>query len=153
MYQYDGGGTFRGYLGCIFGGLLIGFLLGFIISLGIGKFADTEYKVDTNKTIYLESMNDNNNVGGSFMLGFGSIDNTMYYTYYRKSGVYYEFGKVDANKSRIKYTTGTPRIEVYYRDITPQSRLVNWGVVSFREKYVIYVPDGSIKTLYEFDLN
>jgi len=64
-------------------GAMGGFFIGLILSLIILTFLPYELR---NVEVPIVSLMDKSGINGSFILGFGNIGNTEYYTYYKKVG-------------------------------------------------------------------
>lgn len=143
-------------------GAFIGLLLGFMISLFLSV------KLETNKyTYYLETLQDNNDISGSFFLGCGSVDGTMKYTYYYKvDSNSYKMNELynNSNNITIKYINNIddnnkPRIEYYRQEKIKPNKILDINNFSLNininrdpDYYVIYVPKGTIKNnTYKLD--
>ena len=140
------------FLGNLLFSLVVAAVVGLLMMLFVGLFLPKEYIIDKSKTIYLESIKDNSSINGDFLLGSGTISNEMYYVFYKKVDDYYSFDKIKAEDAIIKYTASKPRIVVKKRVLKNKKKNYLWGGVVHREKYVIYVPEGSINNSYKFNL-
>lgn len=133
------------------GGSILGFFIGILVwclLMGIvGVFKSGEY----NKIVKHEliSLGDGNSVGGQFVLGCGSIDNKMVYTYYRK----------EVNGDGIIRRSITASMTKIYEIDSLQSPYLEVHIISGGEfdddwfptcinmgnqKYKIFIPKGSI---------
>lgn len=135
-------------LGALFGGI-IGFAIGIIIALAIPSKMETV--IDT---YYLEALQDNNNVSGSFFLGSGSINGEIKYVFYYETDGGYRMEQLSYDKTLIKYTNETPKVEFYRQEQT--DAFINKFSVRVRgcgcdSKNIIYVPKGTIKQNYNLD--
>lgn len=81
-----------------------------------------------------------------------SSASSMEYTFYVKNNDYFEMERLDYSCVKIKYTKGKPKIEKYEK-ITTNAPVNNWAMdgPSYDEYYIIYVPDGTIKTELQLD--
>ena len=126
----------------IIGGI-IGGIIGFAIALAIPPV----YVVE--KTTHnLEALQDNSAVSGSFFLGSGNINGDIIYTYYYENNDSFKLNQVEAKDAKIKYTEGTPKVEVL--------KYVNKNQFALRKdyfEYIFYVPKNSIKQSYSLDAN
>lgn len=128
-------------------GLLFGVLLGIIIAILLPT------KTETSKITYkIEALQDNNSVSGSFFLGSGNIKGDMKYVFYYEDNGYYKLKQIRCNNASIKYSDETPKVEKY--DIVPvkDAFINNFSIyICTVSKYIIYVPNGSIKQNYTLD--
>jgi ABC-type transport system involved in multi-copper enzyme maturation permease subunit len=133
-------------------GWILGIIFGAVIAMVIGgighKITPEKITERLNSTTYLEVLQDNGGVHGSFFLGCGSLNDEMYYSYYEQVGVD-EFKlnkmKYDIPTTKIIRDNSKPRIE-YCEDIWQ----TNWGIWT-NEKMIIYVPDGTINNSFSLD--
>lgn len=113
--------------------------------------------VPQEKTVtYLEQLNDNIGVNGTFFLGTGNIDNELFFTYYAKNGNSYSFNKIKADKVTIRYTNSTPKLIEIYDDLEDSFWSdyfygVPNGHWSLNEHYIFEVPKGSIQNSYKLN--
>lgn len=123
-------------LGAIFG-LLVAFLLP----------AKMEPKIDTYKIVTLQ---DNNLISGQFFLGSGTIEGKMKYVfYYEEKDNEFRMMQIDYDDASIKYSD-IPKVEAHGE--TPTKAFINKFAVDMEDiKYIIYVPEGTIKTNYNLD--
>lgn len=127
-------------------GLASIFGLGVVICLPM----DTVTKVDTYNIVGLK---DNNNVNGDFLLGSGSINGEMKYTFYYEENGFYKMKQIDVNNTSIKYSNDI-KIERYREEATES--FINYFAIDDLENesnmsYIIYIPEGSIKNNYTLD--
>jgi len=133
---------FNGLFGCIFG-LITGFITAFSIP--------TE-KIVVTDVYQLESLSDNSGISGSFFLGSVIIDGIMKYSYYLKSGDEYYLRQTNVNNSVIKYSDTKTTLEI--ERIKQSDYWLNYFSLSIKEqnqKYIFYIPKGSIKSQYNLD--
>ncbi len=80
------------------------------IGLTIGLFLDAETeKVSTYKE--LETLQDSNNVNGTFFLGSGNINGSMHYVFYYEENGLFKIGQLHYNNVSINYVDGDPMLE------------------------------------------
>lgn len=137
-----------------FGLFLIAFttVLASIFGLGVALCLpmDTVTKVDTYNIV---SLKDNNNVSGNFLLGSGSINGEMKYTFYYEENGFYKMKQIDVNNTSIKYSNDI-KVERYREEATES--FINYFAIDDLENesnmsYIIYIPEGSIKNNYTLD--
>lgn len=111
--------------------------------------------VDSNETEHysrranITSIKNSNEVGGSFTLGCGTIEQTEYYYYYYKSVDGYVRGKKPVNDTFIvEDGSDKPHIEVKMTHFESKSGLFNYTDVEM-EKYKIVVPKGTVVNKFE----
>lgn len=128
----------HGVLGC-----MVGFVIGIILP------AKTEI---VNTTYYLTTLCDNTSINGAFFLGSGVIDGTMKYSMYLENadGTYQLF-MTDYNLTKIKYSNDRPKIVT--KTEQPTKCFYNYFAIDldYTTTYIIYVPNGSIKSNFELD--
>lgn len=137
------------YLSSAILGALIGGIFGFLIALAIPS--KTETVIDT---YYLEALQDNNSVSGSFFLGSGYINGEMKYVFYYETDGGYKIKQLSYDNALIKYTNETPKVETY-REVQTDAFInkfsVYMGGCGCNNKNIIYVPKGTIKQNYNLD--
>jgi hypothetical protein len=111
--------------------------------------------VDSNETEYYSrrvniiSIKNNNEVGGHFMLGCGSIEQTEYYYYYYKSVEGYVRSKKPVNETFIvEDSSDKPHIEVSMVHYESKSGLFKYLDVE-NSKCKIVVPKGTVVNRFE----
>lgn len=128
-------------------GMMLGFVCGFIIALLLPNKTEV-----VKTTYYLESLNDNNSINGSFFLGSGQFNGAMMYTYYYKDGDFYKMAQLYYKDAKIKYTENKPRIEITEVKAKDDVFLNNFSINNnYSIEYIIYIPEGSIKQNYILD--
>lgn len=105
-------------------------------------------KVSDTKIIALK---DNQNVSGSFYIMGGYVDEDLYYYYATETEFGYKTEKVKAENTYIKYTDGETHIERYFGEFTKDG-LYFWGFPWCYDRYIIYVPDGTVTNEFNIDL-
>ncbi len=139
-------------VGYAFLGLLMGTLLGLLVWLPVNAIVDccaekTYYTVE-DTDIY--ALQDNFATEGSFFLGSGHIDDELKYFYVKQTDVGYTVCNVDADKSYIQYTSD--RCHVVKQSYTFNSQAARLFAVPSGERYIFYIPEGSIVNTYSIDL-
>jgi hypothetical protein len=129
---------------------ILGIVLGFIIALALPaevKIVKTTYK--------LETLQDNDNLKGSFFLGSGQIEGEMKFVFYYEDNNGFKLDQVDYNKVLIKYSNEDPKIEIFKQEYIKNSIINIFAIdclgCGFYPKYIIYVPKGTIKNNYVLD--
>lgn len=123
-----------------------------IFGLGVALLLpmDTVTKIDTYNIV---SLKDNNNVSGDFLLGSGSINGEMKYTFYYEENGFYKMTQIDVNNTSIKYSNDI-KVERCKEEATES--FINYFAIDNLENecnmsYIIYIPEGSIKNNYTLD--
>jgi hypothetical protein len=130
----------------------IGFFASLLLTVGI--FLSVRW-IDSNETKYysrrgnITSIKNSNEVGGSFTLGCGTIEQTEYYYYYYKSVDGYVRGKKPVNDTFIvEDSSDRPHVEIQVRHFESKS-----GLFHFQDeengKYKIVVPKGTVVNKFE----
>lgn len=103
--------------------------------------------------IGIAAMDDGFASEGSFSLGCGTVEGVSYYFYYQKlSNGGYKQNKIKAALATIfEDNTKVPRIQ-YYKNEFVDSAWSHWAIPEECEKVSIFVPKGSVKQNYNFDL-
>lgn len=147
-----------------FSGSLLSIIAGFsvfaLIGYGAIKFNDWAIEKNIN---YLETvtkehkltlLNDGQSVHGEFFLGSGTVNSKPAFMYYLDNGGYFTLHSVDANRCKIIYTEGTPRLIESWEE----GRNNKWWFFGKSPKinknwstYTFFVPKGSIKSSYHLD--
>jgi hypothetical protein len=132
--------------------VFIGFFASLLLTLGIFTFVRW---VDSNETEYysrrgdITSIKNSNEVGGTFTLGCGTIEQTEYYYYYYKSVDGYVRGKKPVNKTFIvEDGSDRPHVEVKMKHFESKSGLFDY-IDEEMEKYKIVVPKGTVVNKFE----
>lgn len=142
-----------------FGAIGMGFLVlllatGSAVLLTIGSSiiaetcADKTYSLAEDIDIY--ALQDNLTTEGSFFLGSGHINDELKYFYVEQTEFGYTVNNVDADNTYIQYTTDRCHLERH--TYTFDNWFVNLIAVPLTDRYVIYIPEGSIINNYSVDL-
>ena len=120
--------------------VLFGFLLGGVISLGIGHFPPQHF---TANGCSLVALKQKDGIQGSFFLGSGSIQDVQYYFYYRNLGNNtYRMGKEKVDNCVV--VEDGRKSKVWF---TPEFNNRWWylvGLPSAQKAIEFHVPKGSI---------
>lgn len=128
---------------------LMGSLLLTVISTAVAEVeADKTYSVTEDIDIY--ALQDNITTDGSFFLGSGHIDDELKYFYVAKTELGYTVKNIDADQAYIQYTDGRCHIEK--QSYTFDNWFVRLITVPLTDRYIIYIPEGSIVNNYSVDL-
>lgn len=120
-----------------------------IISSSIAEVdADKTYHLSEDIEIY--ALQDNITTDGSFFLGSGHIDDELKYFYVEKTDLGYTIKNVDADQAYIQYTSDRCHIEK--QSYTFNNWFVRLIAIPLNDRYVIYIPEGSIVNNYSVDL-
>lgn len=140
---------FEPVIGGIMGGL-VGILIGLVVALCLPS-----KMIEEKSTLKLVNMQDGSQTGGNFFLGCGNIESKMKYIfYYEQNSTTFAMEQIDYDKAQIKYTSDSSAyIETYI--IVDDSNYF-WNNLSFDTdygdcRYIIYVPEGTIKNNYNLD--
>jgi hypothetical protein len=127
--------------------VMISGFVGFLFAVCIPENKFEEYHI----TREIVSLKDNTGISGWYL----SVNPTMSYSMYVKSGDGYELITQGTDNTIIKYDSINPRIEYYATRAIPD-KLDNFAI--FRVmlnnviyKTIIYVPEGSIKKDFKLD--
>lgn len=110
--------------------------------------ADKTYHVVEDIDIY--ALQDNITTDGSFFLGSGHIDDELKYFYVEKTELGYTVKNIDADQAYIQYTTDRCHIEK--QSYTFDNWFVRLIAEPITDRYIIYIPEGSIVNNYSVDL-
>ena len=97
------------------------------------------------------ALKDNRNISGSFYIMGGYVDKDLYYYYATETQFGYKTEKAKADNTYIKYTDGATHIERYVGEFANDS-LYLWGFPMCDDRYIIYVPDGTVTNEFVVDL-
>lgn len=126
--------------------------LGVLFAMFSGVFADIcadkTYHVVEDIEIY--ALQDNITTEGSFFLGSGHVDDELKYFYVEETELGYVVNNVDADNAYIKYTTDRYHLERL--SYTFDNWFVRLIAFPMNNRYVFYIPDGSIINNYTVDL-
>lgn len=132
--------------GWSFGFLAGAILLSFMFN---GVFSAIPEQKSSSKFTQLEVLNDSSTVGGTFFLGSGVVDENPSFYFYERSGDFYDYRVIEAERARIKITDGEPKLET----ITYESgnRWISMFPATSKPTYIFHIPEGSIRTDYVLD--
>lgn len=111
--------------------------------------ADKTYHITEDTEIY--ALRDNIVTEGDFFLGSGNIDGELNYFYVVQTDMGYTINHMDADNVYIQYTTDRCHLETY--SYTFNSKFVRLIAAPMSERYIFYIPDGSIINNYSIDLS
>lgn len=132
---------------------LVGCLIGLVVLLISSAIADcsaekTYYTVEDTEIYALQ---DNVGVEGSFYLGSGHIDDNLKYFYVKQTDLGYTVCDVNADDAYIQYTSD--KCHLVRRSYKFNNRFVRLIAMPMEnDKYIFYIPDGSIINNYAIDL-
>lgn len=132
--------------------VFIGFFASLLLTLGVFTFVRW---IDSDTTEYysrranITSIKNSDEVGGHFMLGCGTIEQTEYYYYYYKSVDGYARGKKPVNETFIvEDSSDKPHVEVKMTHFESKSGLFTYHDEE-NSKYKIVVPKGTVVNKFE----
>lgn len=97
------------------------------------------------------ALKDNPSMSGSYFLFSGYVDEKLYYYYAEETELGYRTDKVRASDCYIVYSETEPRIDRI--EATGFKKWYTWiYAIPSAHYYTIYVPDGTVATDYEIDL-
>jgi hypothetical protein len=128
---------------------IVSSLLLIIAIFPIVRWLDSDSTQYYSRRVNIQSIKNNDEVGGNFMLGCGNIEQTEYYYYYYKSVEGYVRGKKPVDKTFIvEDGSDKPHIEVYMTHYESKSGLFKY-IDEEDEKYKIIVPKGTVVNRFE----
>ena len=131
---------------------IVAMLCAFLLTTLSGAIADEcaakTYSVAEDVDIY--ALQDNITNGGSFFLGSGHVDNELKYFYVTETELGYTINSIDADDVYIKYTTDRCHVEKH--TYTFDNWFVRCIAIPMTERYVFYIPEGSVINNYAVDL-
>lgn len=104
---------------------------------------------------------DNRDLQGGFFIGCGEVNTEQYYYYYYKTDKgSYKASKITADDCEIIYTKDTPHIDTIVKSADEKATenpltfepLLSLRISGTGEKYKIYIPEGSITTDFQVDM-
>lgn len=129
--------------------IMICALLAMLFSSAIAEVdAAKTYSVTEDIEIY--ALQDDVGSEGEFFIGSGHISNELKYFYVEKTELGYTVRDIDADCTYIQYTTDRCHIEK--QAYTFDNWFVRLIAIPMSERYVIYIPEGSIVNNYTVDL-
>ncbi len=146
-YFTDFGDVLTGFLYSLLGGIvsLLVLLAFFLLS-----FSPVE---SLYSPVNIVSLQDSNTIEGSFVLGSGNIDEELTYTFcYGNETDGFQVKQVVAKNCVIKYTDNQPYYQQKASHFNWFGKLL-WGRERIsQESYILYVPEDTIITEYNIDL-
>lgn len=134
-------------LGGVFVGTLFGGLVGFFVAWALPCVSK-----EAKETFEIVSLQDGNSINGSFFLGSGQINNSMAYTFYYKTETGgFKLKQIESEYVEIKYSTENPIATKYY--LVDASWWNNFAIDFYESRWIIEIPEGTIKTNYVLDAN
>ena len=143
----------HGYISDALDILLSGILsasLGFVLGIPIAFMLPSD--IEIKKTEYkIECLQDNSYQPGAFFIGCGNIDGSMSYVYYYETKSGFKMDIVDYNAATIKYTKSDPKV-IKFEEVYSNSYINRFSIyLKDRDKYIFYVPRGTIQNNYNLD--
>jgi len=140
---------YRTYQSSWYEDYILNTLISVILSIPIGLLIALFMPHD-NETIIttyeIETIKDNNSISGSFFIGSGQLEGKMKYVFYYKTDGAFKMKQLDYDKVSIKYSDNTPKVEKYI------NRSKSKFAITFKnERYIVFVPQGTIKQNYTLD--
>lgn len=132
---------------------MIGVLVGlFVWLIGCAVITPTEPVVTDTLPIY--AMSDTMGVEGSFFLGCGDVDSEMKYVYAEETDKGIKIKTLDADNAYIKYINEGEEPYIEKIEYHHKSGFVEWLFTPYilHNETFIYVPEGTVKNVYNVDL-
>lgn len=113
------------------------------------------------KYTIIDIFKDNRDLQGGFFIGCGEVNTEQYYYYYYKTDKgSYKASKIKADDCEIIYTKDTPHIDTIVKSADEKATenpltfepLLSLRISGTGEKYKIYIPEGSITTDFQVDM-
>lgn len=133
--------------------LLLSFVISILVLVGVSAIvsccADINYNIISDTKII--ALKDNQNVSGNFYIMGGYVNEDLYYYYAVETEFGYKTEKIKAENAYIKYTDGETHIERYDGEFANSG--VNFLAMPMcDDRYIIYVPDGTVTNEFVVDL-
>ena len=134
----------------------LAFLMSIICAFMVLVLSSAVAEVEAQKTYHIAedvdiyALQDNVTTEGSFFLGSGNVDGEFNYFYVEKTELGYTVKDIDADQAYIQYTSDRCHIE--RQTYTFDNWFVNLIAVPLSDRYIIYIPEGSILNNYSVDL-
>jgi hypothetical protein len=144
--------TWGQYVGSIFLGLLLGSFILLFGSMIFSLVLPQEYILESDNKLY--ALQDNNGIQGAFYLGSGYINSSLQYSYAIKNGEVIHIYHIDVDHSDLIFTKEKPHVVRYILDY--KNKFLKNNMLLFENKYYycqFYIPQGTIKSNYNVDLN
>jgi hypothetical protein len=128
---------------------LVGSLFLTLLIFPCVRWVDSETTEYYSRRGNITSIKNSNEVGGSFTLGSGTIEQTEYYYYYYKSVDGYVRGKKPVNQTFIVEDSSVkPHIEVKMKHFESKSGLFQFNDEE-QKRYKLVVPKGTVVNKFE----
>jgi hypothetical protein len=124
-------------------------LVGCLVAVFIGSEFEQKSVVSSSQEIV--ALKDNSQLGGSFFLGTGSVDEEPVYFYMAREegGVIQK--TIDVDKVVIVEGSENPRIEKYKAEFVDEKNN-RFGLAAKCNKTKIFVPSGSVERVFNVDM-
>ena len=136
-------------------GILLTILVFVIAAFVVGVISDCmpESTMNIERTAIqpIIALKDGKGMTGRFFLYSGYVKENLYYYYACETEKGYKVEKVSAENSYIVYTEETPRIEKYEAQSFKEPSSWIYAIPLYKYN-VLYVPDGTITTEYNINL-
>lgn len=133
--------------------LIIGFIQGFFISLGLLFVIAWMLPMQSEKshtTYNLESLIDGNGIQADFFLGCGTIEGELHYAFYYEHEKGYKLEKVKAEDAYVRYSDKNQMTII--KDSLTDSWINLFALdLEYEKEYIFEVPENSIKNQYKLD--
>lgn len=139
--------------GGIFGlfGLLL-FLLGGTLAVAVGDILPDNAKIfEKTGEQYIVALKDSQNVNGKMFILGGNVNADLYYYYAKETDYGLKTSKKEASQCYVVYTDEQPKIETY--SVMEFNRWYYYiFAIPMDDYYVFYVPEGTVTTEFNIDL-
>lgn len=133
------------------GSVLISFLITFGVSNIMSYSTEATATYEKTANIEITALKDNQNINSNFYLMGGYVEEDLYYYYAKETELGYTTEKVKASECYIKHTDEKPYIEKYEGDFAKDWYYI-FGFPTYDNRYIIYVPEGTVTSEYNIDL-
>lgn len=134
---------------CIAVLIFVDVLLAGVISLIVPT---DEQNIQLTQTEKITALKDNISSEGRFFLASATINDTPYYYYVVQTDRGLKQKKINVEKTYIHYTKDDFRVETYEGVSFKNWYTYIWASVPTAEYYDIYIPEGSVTTEFNIDL-
>lgn len=125
----------------------------FVIAGAISGFVPTdEQNIQLTQTENITALKDNISSEGHFFLASATIKDKPYYYYVVKTNRGLKQKKINAEKTYIHYTKDDFRVETYEGVSFKNWYTYIWASFPTSEYYDIYIPEGSVTSEFNIDL-
>lgn len=122
-----------------FSAFLAGLLSCTLLMFVVPNHPETQYRANLNILV------DGTSTSSRYFLASGGSSTDPVFMFYQEQNGSYTLKQANADVSDVRYTTGTPYVEVWHK--CPNDLPTFCG----RDRYTFYVPEGSIKNLVSLD--